>query len=128
MGLVMGVLVAASSSPAVAPMVLAVGIIYGAMVAVVPTVLGGFVVVAVLIRRHPHPASFDAVHVDLGAVFASVVVALNLVVLIWWLALGGWTSQLLAVLVVLLLIDAAAAALLIPARRSIARAWARAQP
>jgi hypothetical protein len=112
-----------SAGPVVAAVALAVGIIYGAVVAVVPTVLGGFVVVVVLIHRHPHPASFEDVHQDLGVVFASVVVALDVVVLVWWLLLGGWTSQVLVLLVALLLIDVAAAALLIPARRSIARAW-----
>jgi hypothetical protein len=110
-----------SAGPVVAAIALATGVIYGAIVAVVPTVLGGFVVVVVLIRRHRHPASFEEVHQDLGVVFASVVVAL--VVLVPWLALGGWTSQMLVLLMALLLIDVAAAAVLQPARRSIARAW-----
>lgn len=122
-GLVAGVLLAMSTGPLVVPMALAAGIIYGTVVAVVPTVLGGFVVVVVLMRRHPHPASFEEVHEALGVVFASLVVALDLVVLVCWLVLGGWTSQALVLLVALLLIDIAAAALLIPARRSIARAW-----
>lgn len=122
-GLVIGILVAASSSPAVAAIALAVGIIYGTIVAVVPTVLGGFVVVVVLIRRHPQPASFNAVHKDLGVVFASVVVALDLIVVVYWLTLGGSLSQVILALVALLLIDAAAAALLKPARTSIARTW-----
>jgi hypothetical protein len=122
-GLVAGVLLAMSAGPVVAAIALATGVIYGAIVAVVPTVLGGFVVVVVLIRRHPHPASFEEVHQDLGVVFASVVVALDLVVLVPWLVLGGWTSQMLVLLMALLLIDVAAAAVLQPARRSIARAW-----
>ncbi len=126
--MVIGVLLATSAGPALAPIGVAAGIIYGALVAVVPTVLGGFVVVVVLLRRHPHPASFLRVHQDLGVVFASVVVALDLVVLLWWIALGGLTSQVLVLLVALLLIDAAAAALLMPARKSISRAWSSAGP
>ena len=99
-----------------------------ALVAVVPALLGGFVVLVVLRLRHPHPASFRTVHQDLGVVFASVVVALDLVVLVWWIALGGLTSQVLALLVALLLIDTAAAAVLTPARRSISRAWSSGEP
>lgn len=121
--MVVGVVVAASSSPAVAAMALAVGIIYGTIVAVVPTVLGGFVVVVVLTRRHPRPASFNAVYKDLAVVFASVILALDLVVLVYWLTLGGSLSQVLVALAVLLLIDVATAALLMLARTSIARTW-----
>lgn len=73
-GLVIGVLLATSAGPALAPIGVAAGIIYGALVAVLPTLLGGFLVVVVLLRRHPHPASFLTVHQDLGVVFASVVV------------------------------------------------------
>ncbi|HUQ63907.1 MAG TPA: hypothetical protein VM121_09140 [Acidimicrobiales bacterium] len=126
-GFVIGVLVATSAGPALVAIGLAGGVIYGALVAVVPTVLGGFVVVAVLIRRHPHPASLVRVHQDLGVVFASVVIALDLVVLVWWIALGGLTSQVLVLLMALLLIDAAAAAVLTPARRSISQAWSSAE-
>ena len=61
-GSVIGVLVATSAGPALAAIGVAAGTIYGALVAVVPTVLGGFVVVVVLLRRHPHPASFLRVH------------------------------------------------------------------
>lgn len=122
-GLLIGILLAASAGPALAAVALATGVVYGAMVAVVPTVVGGLVVVVVLIRRHPRPASADAVHRDLGVVFASVVVALDLVVLVPWLVLGGLTMQLLAVLGALLLVDVAAAAVLKPARTSITRAW-----
>lgn len=127
-GFVIGALVATSTGPAMAAFGLFAGIFYGALVAVVPTVLGGLVVVVVLLRRHPHPASFLGVQRDLGVVFASVVVALDLVVLAWWIALGGLTSQVLVLLVALLLIDTAAAAVLTPARSSIAQAWSSGEP
>ncbi len=126
-GLLIGILLAVGSSAAVAVLALAAGIIYGTIVAVVPSVLGGIVVVVVLSRRHPRPASLDAVGKDLAMVFAAVVVALDLVVIVYWLALGGWTAQLLVALMALLIIDAAVAAILHPARRSIARAWVGAQ-
>jgi hypothetical protein len=122
-GLLAGILMAASAGPALAAVALVTGVVYGALFAVVPTVVGGLVVVVVLIRRHPRPASADEVHRDLGVVFASVVVALDLVVLVPWLVLGGLTMQLLAVLGALLLVDVAAAAVLKPARTSITRAW-----
>jgi hypothetical protein len=121
--LVIGILVAATSTAAVAGLALAAGVIYGTIVAVVPTILGGIVVVVVLTRRHPHAASFEAVQHDLSVIFASVVVALDLVVIVYWLALGGWTAQLLVALAVLLIVDVAVAAMLHPARRSVARAW-----
>lgn len=126
--MVIGVLVATSAGPAMLPFGVAAGIFYGALVAVVPTVFGGLAVVMVLLHRHPHPASFLRVYRDLGVVFASVLVALDLVVLVWWIALGGLTSQVLVLLVVLLLINAAAAAVLTPARRSISRAWSSGEP
>jgi hypothetical protein len=122
-GFLVGILLAASAGPAFAAIAPVTGVVYGALVAVVPTVVGGLVVVAILINRHPRPASADPVHRDLGVVFASVVVALDLVVLVPWLLLGGLTMQLLAVLAALLLVDVAAAAVLKPARTSITRAW-----
>ena len=123
LGFLVGILLAASAGPAFAAIALVTGVVYGAFVAVVPTVVGGLVVIVVLLRRHPRPASADAVSRDLGVVFASVVVALDLVVLVPWLVLGGVTMQLLAVLAALLLVDVAAAAVLKPARTSITRAW-----
>jgi len=122
-GLVAGLLLVVGEGPIVAALSLVAGAFYGAVVAILPTVLGGFVVVVVLVRRHPHPASSEEVHQDLGVVFASVVLALDLVVLVFWLVLGGWTVQMLLLVAALLLIDAAAGAVLVPARRSISRVW-----
>lgn len=122
-GSIAGILLVIGGGPLTVAIAIATGVIYGAIVAVVPTVLGGIVVVVVLLRRHPHPASFEGVHHDLGVVFAGVVVALDLVVLVPCLLLLGWTSGLLLLLAALLLIDAATGAVLQPARRSITRAW-----
>lgn len=122
-GLVIGILLAIGTAPALAALALATGIVYGTIVAVVPTVLGSLVVVIVLIRRHPHPASSDGVHRDLTVVFAAVVAALDFVVLVYWLTLGGSLSQMLVALAALLLIDAAIAAVLKRARTSIAQKW-----
>lgn len=114
---------AVSTGPALAAAAMAVGAVYGTIVAIVPTVLGSFVVVVVLTRRNPHPASFDGVHRDLAVVFAAVVAALDLVVLVYWLMLGGSLSEMLVALAALLVVDAAVAAMLKPAHTSIARAW-----
>lgn len=99
------------------------GVVYGIMAAVVPTVLGGIAVVVVLGRRHPQPASHDAVRRDLTVVFAAVVGLLDLVVLVFWAALGGWGTLHVAV-AVLAVIDVATVPMLKPARASLARAWA----
>ena len=123
MGLAIGTLLAVRTGPAFAALALAAGTVYGTIVAIVPTVVGSLVVVVVLIRRHPHPASYDGVHRDLSVVFAAVVAALDLAVLVYWLTLGGSLSEMLAALAALLLVDAAVAAMLKPAHTSIARAW-----
>ena len=98
------------------------GLFYGAVVAVVPTVLGGIAVVVVLCLRHPAPASYEAVVHDLTVAFAAVVVVLDLVVLVWWAALGG-LATLHVVVAVLAAVDGATVLMLKPARASIARGW-----
>jgi hypothetical protein len=122
-GWVIGIVLAIGTAPALVVFALALGMVYGAILAVVPSVLGGAAVVVVLTRRHPRPASFARVQKELGVVFASVVVALDVVVLVYWLMLGGSLSQLAVELAALLLVDAAVAAMLKPARASIACGW-----
>ena len=45
---------------------------YGAVLAIVPSVVGGLVVTEVIRRRHPEPASPAAVRHDLGLIIAAV--------------------------------------------------------
>lgn len=108
--------------PVLALLATVASVFYGALVAVVPTALGGLAVVVVLSRRHPRPASFEAVRRDLGVVFAAVVGVLDVAVLALWVVLGGW-STVAVVLLVVLIVDAVVALMLKPARASLARAW-----
>ncbi len=98
------------------------GLFYGVLVAILPTVVGGLAVVAVLHRRHPRPASFEAIQRDLAIVFGAVVAVLDIAVLALWVLLGGWDT-LGGVAVVLVVLNALVCLVLVPARSSIARAW-----
>ena len=123
--LVIGIVIAAGGGAEAVPLALlalAAGVVYGTVVAVLPTVLGGLAVVVVLARRHPRPADLDAVHRDLGVVFAAVVAVLDAIVVAAWLLLGG-LDTVAGVVVVVLIVDAVVALMLKFARTSIARAW-----
>ena len=98
------------------------GLFYGLAVAVIPSALGAAAAVAVLVRRHPEPASYRAVRRDLAIVSTAVIGVLDLAVLIWWVALGG-LRELAGPVAVLAAVNLVTAAVLIPARNSIARAW-----
>ena len=124
LGSVIGLLAGATGSDLyLAGIAALAGLVYGIAAAAVPTVLGGIAVVVVLGRRHPQPASYEAVRRDLTVLFAAVVGLLDLVVLAWWAALGGWAT-LHVVVAAMAVVNAATVLMLKPARTSIARAWA----
>jgi hypothetical protein len=53
------------------------GVVYGAVLAVVPAAVGGLAVTEVTRRRHPQPASPEAVRRDLGLMFVAVAILVN---------------------------------------------------
>ena len=101
----------------------AIGGVAGAVVALLPTLIGGLLVMAVLRRRHPHPASEASVERDLTGVFAVVVATLDVILLVAVAASGGDFSS--AVISVLLLVvgNACVVLMLWRARMSISRLW-----
>jgi len=113
-------------NPLVIVLYLVAGAVVGAGVAVTPSLIGAVIVAAVLARRHPQPASPDAVGRDLTVVFATVVGILDAAVL---LAIAtGATGGLPAFAGYLLMVGVANAGM-VPilrlARRSITRWWTR---
>jgi hypothetical protein len=100
-----------------------IGCVAGAIVALLPTLIGGLLVMAVLGQRHLHPASEVSVERDLTGVFAVVVATLNVILLVAVLASGGDLSSAVTSLLLLVVGNACAALMLWRARRSISRLW-----
>lgn len=78
---------------------------------------------AVLRRRHPHPASEASVERDLTGVFAAVVAVLDVILLLALLASGGGFSSAVISLMLLVVGNGFAVLMLCRARRSISRLW-----
>lgn len=76
-GAIAGLFVGPSSGVGLVPLSLGLGALFGVVIALIPTVVGAGVVTAVIARRHPQPASTEAVHADLVTAFAAVVGVLN---------------------------------------------------
>jgi len=99
------------------------GAIIGALVSVVPAALGGFLIVDVIPRRHPHPCSVEAVEHDLGRLFCIVVGSLNAVFIVAVLAFTDDRSLIVRLLPSIAIANASVAFMLRRARTSIASAW-----
>jgi hypothetical protein len=123
-GAVVGVSAALSGELGFLPIGVLAGSFYGLAVALVPTLLGAVVVAAGISRRHPHPASEEAVQGDLIWLFFGLVGALNLLVFLLVLASGEGPAYIGGVIITLLVLDAFAAAMLHWAARHLSRAWA----
>lgn len=106
----------------VALFVAPIGAIVGSAVAIVPSVVGGLVLTGVIRRRHPQPASEEAVRRDLERMFQAVAVVLN-AGLLAALATGDGVSALISALPSLAAGNACVALMLCRARAPIGRAW-----
>lgn len=95
----------------------------GMLFALLPTLIGGLIILSMLWASHPQPASPEAVYRDLRVGvygFAALVAALPLFAVL----LAGGASWLADSFVYLLVIAACSAVVLWRAPRSIASAWA----
>lgn len=101
----------------------AIGFVYGAVFAAVPSVVGGLVVAEVTRRRHPQPASPPAVRHDLGLMFIAVVIVTN-VVFIPIFVINDENGAIAPYLLGLLAANLAGAPVLWRARSSITKSWA----
>ena len=99
------------------------GCVTGAVVALLPTVVGAVLITAVLGRRHPNPAAEADVERDLTGVFGAVVAVLDVILLLALLAGGdGLTSA--AIAVPFIVVGNAFVVLMLGrARMSISRLW-----
>lgn len=123
-GTLLGVSALVSGEAGLLAVAVLAGVFYGVAVALVPSLLGAVVVAAVVRRRHPHPASEDAVRGDLTWLFFGLVGALNLLVFMPVLASGEGATYVGGVIIALLVADALVAAMLHWAGRHLSRAWA----
>ncbi len=98
--------------------------IIGAIVALLPSLLGGLFVSVVIEGRHPRPADEDAVRRDLSRLFADVVALLDVVVIAAVASGGESLNSVASLLAFLVPGNAAVGALLCPAGQSISREWA----
>lgn len=101
----------------------ALGVVYGAVFAIVPAVVGGLVVTEVTRRRHPQPASPPAVRRDLGLMILAVVILTNAVFIPIFVT-GDENTPIGAYLAGMLAANVAGGPVLWWARSSITRAWA----
>jgi hypothetical protein len=100
-----------------------IGGVAGAIVAILPTLIGGVLVMTVLRQRHPHPASEASIERDLTGVFAVVVATLDVILLVALLASGADFSSAVTSLLLLMTGNACVVLMLWRARRSISRLW-----
>lgn len=104
-----------------------VGALYGALagivVSVIPTVLGGLVISALISRRHPDPSPHAAIAEDLSVAFAIVVALLDLALLLLLFADGVWFSSWVRSLCLVLVDNGCVVLMLWWARGSISRSW-----
>ncbi len=96
---------------------------FGMMVAVVPTLIGGLVVLSIVWGSHPRPASTDAVRRDVGVASYGLTAILAGAVLFAALLEGG-ASDAGEILPWVLVPTACLLVVLWPAVTSIARGWA----
>jgi hypothetical protein len=99
------------------------GIVIGAVVAIVPTAIGGAVVVAIMASRDPGPASEEAARRDLSLLFLAVIGILDVAAVALLASLDGWDAILLEGPLVIVG-TACVAGMLWRARSSIIRGWA----
>ena len=98
------------------------GVPFGMVVAVIPTLIGGLLVLSILWGSHPRPASVGAVRLDLGvACYGLTAILAGAVVFAALLEGGGSVGE---VLPYVLVPTAWVFVVLWPAVRSIARGWA----
>lgn len=100
-----------------------IGGIVGTVVSIVPSVLGGLVVTGVIRRRHPQPASSNAVDSDLRRLFQLVLVVLDLALLLAVFARGDGLSSLVDAFPVIAAGNACVVLMMCRARGPIGRAW-----
>ena len=96
---------------------------FGMIVAVVPTLIGGLLVLSIVWGSHPQPASMDAVRRDVGVACYGVTAILAGAAL-FAAALDGGASSLAEVLPYVLVPTAWLFVVLWPAVSSIAQGWA----
>jgi hypothetical protein len=101
----------------------AIGAAYGAVFAILPSVLGGLAVTQVTRRRHPQPASPPAVRHDLGLMILAVAILTN-AVFIPIIVTGDENGAIGAYFVGLLVANVSGAPVLWWARSSITKMWA----
>ncbi|MGH9278250.1 MAG: hypothetical protein ACRD12_09095 [Acidimicrobiales bacterium] len=99
------------------------GLLIGAVVAFVPTALGGLLVTGLLCLRHPEPSSEEELRRDLTASFASVVGVLDAAVLVAVLIEAEGVDSILTALAVIGAANLCVTPMLVLARRSIGRTW-----
>lgn len=101
------------------------GTVLGAIVAILPSVLGGLLVTEVIRHRHPQPSMAGPVRRDLGLIFYGLVSLLNAGVLLAILVYGTGVASRASGLPYLMVADACVALMLHRARGSISHAWAK---
>lgn len=99
------------------------GLVASLAISLVPTAIAGSLVTALVRQRHPHPTSADAVQRDLGPLFCSIVLVLDVAFLVAVFAFGDGHRSVGRSLPLLAVANATVAAMLWRARTSIARAW-----
>lgn len=128
-GFIIGVLTVFGRSPPAVPLAYgALGAFFGALVALVPSVVGGLVVTVVIEGRHPKPAAAEAVEHDLTVLFGAVVGALHALAVGVALAYGASLLEIARALPYVGYLDLCVAVMLRWARASLTRAWSGAAP
>ncbi len=129
-GAVIGVLVVAlaglgngASLLGLAPIGVLYGTIIGALVSVIPSVLGGLVVTGLIWWRHPQPSSGEALQGDLSGIFRAVVILLDAALLMAVIAGGAGLSSMAISLPFVVAGNACVVMMLCRARESIGRSW-----
>ena len=102
------------------------GTVIGALVSVIPSVLGGLVVTGLIWWRHPHPSSAEALYGDLGRILCAVVVLLDAALLMAFIAGGAGLSSTAISLPFVVAGNACVVMMLCRARESIGRSWSEA--
>ena len=116
-------LVSGLDSLGLTPVGLFYGAIVGALVSLIPTLIGTVFITDVLAHRHPYPSSAQDVQVDLTAVFQVVVAVLDVALVVALVVSGVGLSSIAVALPFIFVGNACVVLMLCRARGSIGRLW-----
>ncbi|MEA2825617.1 MAG: hypothetical protein QOG43_56 [Actinomycetota bacterium] len=113
----------AQSVLVLAPLGALYGIVLGALVSVIPSVVGALFIAGVIPWRHPHPAGEAAVARDIGLLLVTVVAVLDAAIVVGFLLSGQGLSSIVPSLPFLAVGNGWVALVLRRSRTSLTRVW-----